>query len=272
MRQILKTLKTALWWALLLAPLAAVGAGVRLAWDPPTTGPTPLGYRIYYGTASGVYGPTPISVGAVFTYDVPNLTPGTKYFFALKSADAATGGNQSAAFSNEVSATIPQVIQPPTIKTITILAATEVPQSLAQRDSISTLTTGVRVATAAPGTAKAVRFFKTPEDRGLHYVSIYDNRTGKNLTGKILSTGETASGWQRVKIADKALPPGSYTVTLESTRGWYVATENYFSSAYSVGPLNLAPGAGVYRYGRGLPTATWNQSNYFVDLEWEGAS
>jgi PKD repeat protein len=90
--------------ALYLISGHAFAAGISLAWNAPTTGPAPTGYKVYYGTGSGSYG-APINVGNVTSYTVANLTAGATYYFALKSYGAA--GNQSAAFSNEVSATVP---------------------------------------------------------------------------------------------------------------------------------------------------------------------
>jgi len=113
-------MKKFLFGLLFLFSSIALGGSVNLAWTPPTTGPTPAGYNIYWGTASGVYGPTPMQVGTVTTATVPNLTNGVQYFFALKSRDAV--GNQSAAFSNEVFITIPIPLQPPTLLSPTATA------------------------------------------------------------------------------------------------------------------------------------------------------
>ena len=98
-----------------------------LTWDAPTTnfdaGGTPLidllGYKIYYGTASGSYG-TPIdkqlgSAGLTClvltnpdrtecTYTVTGLNSGTKYWFAVTAYDTS---NNESAYSDEVSKTIP---------------------------------------------------------------------------------------------------------------------------------------------------------------------
>lgn len=81
---------------------------VSLSWDAPTTNAdgTPLtdlaGYRVYYGTATGVYG-TVIDVGNISCYVVSGLTVGLTYYFAATAYD--TGANESD-FSNEVSKAI----------------------------------------------------------------------------------------------------------------------------------------------------------------------
>ncbi|MGH7229356.1 MAG: BACON domain-containing protein [Nitrospiraceae bacterium] len=81
--------------------------------SPPTSGTATLtwnasptsdlaGYKVYVGTASGVYGPA-TSVGNVTTYRVLNLTTGQTYYFSVTAVD--TSGNESD-YSNEVSKSI----------------------------------------------------------------------------------------------------------------------------------------------------------------------
>ncbi|TLY16885.1 MAG: hypothetical protein E6K69_03110 [Nitrospirae bacterium] len=72
-----------------------------LTWNASTSSDV-AGYKVYLGTASGVYGP-PTSVGNVITSQVTNLQSGTTYFFAVTAVD--TSGNEST-FSNEVSKSI----------------------------------------------------------------------------------------------------------------------------------------------------------------------
>ena len=80
----------------ILAILAIAGiaqaATVQVTWNP-NTEPDLAGYKIYYGTASGVYG-DPIDVGNV-TGHVMEITPqhGATYYFALTAYD--TSGNES---------------------------------------------------------------------------------------------------------------------------------------------------------------------------------
>ena len=80
---------------------------------PPTSGTATLiwnastssdvaAYKVYTGTASGVYGPA-TSVGNVTTCQVQNLTTGQTYYFSVTAVD--TSGNESTN-SNEVSKSI----------------------------------------------------------------------------------------------------------------------------------------------------------------------
>lgn len=92
---------------LLFIPTLVFGIGIRVTWNANTE--TDLaGYKVYYGTATGVYG-TPIDVGNVTTYDIGNLKESTKYFIALTAYD--TSGNESVK-SEEASITIPDVTPP----------------------------------------------------------------------------------------------------------------------------------------------------------------
>ena len=91
----------------ILAILAIAGiaqaATVQVTWNP-NTEPDLAGYKIYYGTASGVYG-DPIDVGNV-TGHVMEITPeyGATYYFALTAYD--TSGNESG-YSDEATCFIP---------------------------------------------------------------------------------------------------------------------------------------------------------------------
>lgn len=88
---------------LVLTPITEAGE-VILAWDSPAinTDGSPLtdlgGYRVHYGTSSGVYDYTQ-DVGNVVTWKVTNLTAARIFYFAVTAYDIS--GNESM-FSNEV--------------------------------------------------------------------------------------------------------------------------------------------------------------------------
>ena len=95
--------KTCILWIIMSFMLAwfvasAEAASVVLQWSPSDTA---TGYKIYYGTASGVYNETVRDVGNVLTHEIGPLGVGTYYF-------AATAYNQygESELSDEVSATI----------------------------------------------------------------------------------------------------------------------------------------------------------------------
>jgi hypothetical protein len=90
----------------LAAPAHA--AQVTLAWDAPTTGDAPTGYKIYYGLASGSYN-TVIDVGNVLTYILTGLDSMTIYY----SAATAYNADEESDFSNEVILDFQGVPNPP---------------------------------------------------------------------------------------------------------------------------------------------------------------
>lgn len=94
--------------ALLLLPIAWAGQ-VTLTWDPNLEQDL-AGYRVYYGSSSGVY-TNFVEVGAVNLGTIPNLKDGAVYFFAVT---AYNSEGLESDYSNEVALTISSVV-PPTV-------------------------------------------------------------------------------------------------------------------------------------------------------------
>jgi hypothetical protein len=89
------------------APASAEGkSSVTLAWDP-VAGPNLAGYRIYYGTSTGMYSHAQgkgLDAGNATTFTATGLNGGTRYYFAATAYDNA--GNDTS-YSNEVFKDIP---------------------------------------------------------------------------------------------------------------------------------------------------------------------
>ena len=84
-------------------PVGSVsGQSLRLAWDA-STDPDVVGYRVYYGNASGEYTQS-VTVSHVTFATIPDLTEGLTYYFVIRAFNAA--GLESDP-SNEISNTIP---------------------------------------------------------------------------------------------------------------------------------------------------------------------
>ncbi len=77
------------------------GTTATLSWMPNTDSDL-AGYKIYVGTASGVYG-TPVDVGNVTTYTIGNLKVGSTYYFAVTAYDQ---NKNESPYSGEVSKSI----------------------------------------------------------------------------------------------------------------------------------------------------------------------
>ena len=68
-----------------LPPSAAGNVAVALSWNP-STAANVGGYKVYYGTSSGVY-TTSVNVGNNTSYQISGLQQGTPYFFAVTAYD-----------------------------------------------------------------------------------------------------------------------------------------------------------------------------------------
>jgi hypothetical protein len=83
-----------------------ISNSATLAWDI-VIATNLSGYRVYYGTAPGIYLQAKgqgLSVGNITTYTLMGLSNGTRYYFAVTAFD--TAGNESG-YSNEVFKDIP---------------------------------------------------------------------------------------------------------------------------------------------------------------------
>ncbi|GAB2859596.1 hypothetical protein GCM10027200_69990 [Lentzea nigeriaca] len=88
-------------------------------------------------------------------------------------------------------------------------------------------------------------------------------------TGVLLAARE-APGAQYGQRIDFGTPvpvaPGNeYVVSYYTPSGGYLSTENYFVGRLAQTPFHTPVNAGVYRYGGGFPTDTWNAGNYWVE-------
>ncbi|OWV82045.1 adhesin [Rhizobium sp. R634] len=134
---------------------------------------------------------------------------------------------------------------------------------------------GVRFQTSVAGTVSGIRFYKGSLDTGTHTGSLWSS-TGTRIA-TLTFTNETASGWQTAFFSSPvALTPGQvYTASYHTNTGRYSTTADYFLSNVTSGPLTApATGNGVYRYGSGslYPTATFNETNYWVDVMFNPSS
>jgi hypothetical protein len=96
--------------AIVLLPVLAQAADVRLAWDPNTKADL-AGYKIHYGLASGSYTAS-VDVGKVTSATISNLSESRTYYF---SASAYNTQAVSSGYSNEVSCSVPMPNRSPSI-------------------------------------------------------------------------------------------------------------------------------------------------------------
>ncbi|WP_447008702.1 DUF4082 domain-containing protein [Saccharothrix sp. DSM 118769] len=131
---------------------------------------------------------------------------------------------------------------------------------------------GTKVRFDGKGEVLGVRFFKGAGNTGTHTGSLWSS------TGLLLSTGtftgESSSGWQTLTFTTPVVVQANttYIVSYYAPNGRYAVTGGYFAGASAdYGPVHaLANGAdgpnGLYRYGGGFPTSSYNAGNYWVDV------
>src|SRR3954447_2182980 len=113
---------------------------------------------------------------------------------------------------------------------------------------------GFRFQASSNGFIKAIRFYKSAANTGVHTGNLWDN-TG-NLLGTVTFTNETGSGWQQANFPSPVpVTAGTtYIASYFTPSGHYSYGTSYFTSPVANGPLTaLADGTdgsnGAYSYG-----------------------
>jgi len=154
----------------------------------------------------------------------------------------------------------------------TIWSAGATPEVLSAGDSGS-VELGVKFRSDVAGTVTGVRFFKGVGNSGTHVGNLW------SASGSLLATatfsGESASGWQEVSFSSPVAIEAdtTYVASYFAPNGRYSATADGLVSASVNAPLRALAGPasggnGVYRYGSAsqFPTASYRNTNYWVDV------
>ncbi len=133
---------------------------------------------------------------------------------------------------------------------------------------------GTRFRSSSAGTITALRFFKHPQNTGVHVGSLWT--AGGSLIAQVTFTGETASGWQTQALPTPATIQANtdYVVSYHTSSGFYTGEDGYFAGEGVVsGPLTapqdgVGGSNGLYKYGASsvFPNETYNSENYWVDV------
>ncbi|KQO76311.1 Mo-co oxidoreductase dimerization domain protein [Rhizobium sp. Leaf262] len=174
------------------------------------------------------------------------------------------------------SASVSMTVAPPSTAT-GVFTALDTPPASSVIDPGS-VELGMKFTTSTRGEISGLRYYKSAQDTGTHTGSLWSS-TG-TLLGTLTFTAETASGWQTATFTQPvSISAGSTYVASYHSNGNYSATANYFSTSHSNGVLTApssatAAGNGVYAYGASslFPTATYNSTNYWVDVLYQNAS
>ena len=137
---------------------------------------------------------------------------------------------------------------------------------------------GVKFRAGVDGYITGIRFYKGSANTGPHVGNLW-TASGQRLA-TVTFTGETSSGWQRANFSVPVpiTANTTYVASYHTGTGRYAVDTRYFSTqSVNTGPLqalsNLAAaGNGLYRYGAtsGFPSATYDASNYWVDVVFIG--
>lgn len=153
----------------------------------------------------------------------------------------------------------------PSTTSLWTMAAKPAVETAVDRDGVEL---GVRFQTTTNGLVEGICFYKGFYNVGQHVVSLWTADGARLATG--VSTGEPISGWQTVTFSNPIqITAGTTYVASYHAGGYYSVSDGYFNTAYSNGPLRVAPGGGVYAYSSTagtFPGNNVNGANYWVDV------
>jgi hypothetical protein len=131
---------------------------------------------------------------------------------------------------------------------------------------------GIKFRSDVAGQVSAIRFYKSSTNTGTHVGHLWSS-AGTQLVS-VTFAGESASGWQQATLSSPVTLTANttYVVSYYAPSGHYAGDTSYFATqGVDNAPLHaLKDGAdgtnGVYRYGTGFPTVSWESANYWVDV------
>ncbi len=213
--------------------------------------------------ASVSYNPTTRS--ATLTPAAP-LDDETTYVLSVSGVTDLAGNRLARAFTSNFTT----VASPPSSATTEVhtLWTDNTRPSIASVNEPQALEVGVRFTPSTSGYISGVRFYKGPGNVGTHIGNLWTS--SGQLLATATFTNETASGWQEVEF-DTPVPVAAgqtYVASYFAPNGDFSVNRGYFSSPYASGPLNVAVGGGVFRYGNSsaFPSQSYANSNYWVDV------
>ncbi|WP_417563765.1 DUF4082 domain-containing protein [Microbacterium sp.] len=139
-------------------------------------------------------------------------------------------------------------------------------------DDTGAVELGLQFTPTSDGYVNGVRFYKGTANTGTHVGSLW-SATGQRL-GSVTFTNETATGWQSALFTTpiEVIAGQKYTVSYTAPNGGYAADALYWPyHARPTTPVSVQSGVGaaapgVYGVPGTMPTATWYETNYYVDV------
>jgi Domain of unknown function (DUF4082)/Bacterial Ig-like domain/Bacterial Ig domain len=155
----------------------------------------------------------------------------------------------------------------------TIWPITAAPSGAFDADSVP-VELGVKFRSDVSGYIKGIRFYKGPNNTGVHTGSLWSS-AGQLLANATFSN-ESSGGWQQVLFSTPVAVTANttYVASYFAPTGGYATTNSQFAAAgVDNGILHAlsspaASGNGVFAYGNGgeFPVSSWQGSNYWVDV------
>lgn len=159
-------------------------------------------------------------------------------------------------------------IAPAAQATYSLWPVTTVPVTSAVDNDPASVELGVRVRFATAGMVTGVRFYKGSGNGGTHTGAFWTAGGRKLASGTF--TGETTVGWQTLTFAEPVPVAANttYVASYHAPQGHYADDQQFFASQFTAGPLSVPRNGGVYAYSStsSFPRASWNASNYWVDV------
>ncbi len=126
---------------------------------------------------------------------------------------------------------------------------------------------GMKFRSSQNGQIVAIRFWKAPSESGSHVGKIWS--TSNTLLASCTFVNETASGWQQQALSSPLTITANttYVVSVNTANTYFPITVQGLASSVVNGNLSSVAGQnGVYGNVNGLPTNSYNSSNYFRDI------
>jgi Domain of unknown function (DUF4082) len=135
------------------------------------------------------------------------------------------------------------------------------------------VTLGVKFWSTLPGTIAGIRFYRGHTNQYGYTVRLY------TAAGSLLAQATTSEDtctvpcWEQVNFSAPISTSANttYVAAYYTSNGYYPDSYYGLTTGATNGPLfapasGVSGGNGIYVYGKGFPTSTWEDSNYYVDV------
>jgi hypothetical protein len=131
---------------------------------------------------------------------------------------------------------------------------------------------GVKFKSATTGYVKGIQFYRAAANAGPHVGELYS--AGGTRLAQVSFPPTTATGWVTAQFAApvKIAAGKQYVASYVAPQGRYAGDNYALSPTRPAVNGALTATQGVYTYGAGMPTQTWRDSNYYVDVVYSGTA